>query len=394
MLSAGVAAKPASRAKSPAAVKQTAAQLLKFLGTGKVDGNNWRLNRHWVGTMKTVIANGPRAAGRKDEPVRFNVFADRSKPGTRNEDFPALMAAGKYGACYWTPFRRELPALADLRNREKLPGILKSFGDGHGDGWGMNDEMHWSESWLWFTLMGEDRIRVLSISASTLEKKGKQKELDGIEVREGIFRPSDPADPEDVRNFPSYEVEEAKRQAEIDAKDDGYPEPLRSYLKAKHDPRGSGLKIWFAAVRKFRANPDGALLKQLVARMDESESTGLISIEIPEMIKTLFHDETAIFEKEIGGWNEEERQQAQALLLDALPEATNRESLEMAVELATRETGVGPRKTDIDALNVKPTRFEIPATIPRSSFDLKSSTARRAGEILRAEILGRWKKGK
>lgn len=167
-----------------------------------------------------------------------------------------------------------------------------------------------------------------------------------------------------------------------------------SYLKAKHDPRGSGLKIWFAAVRKFRANPDGALLKQLVARLDESESTGLMSIEIPEMIKTLFHDETATFEKDIGGWNAKKRQRAQALLLDALPEATNRESLEMAVELAIRETRVGPVKTDMDTLNVKPTRFEIPATIPRSSLDLETCPVRRAGEILRDEILGRWKKGK
>src|SRR5687767_8387000 len=83
MLPGDLAAKPASKAVKPAAGEQTAAQLLEFLGGGKRDGNNWRLHRHWVGTMKTVVANGARATGEKDEPVRFNAFASRPKSGTR-----------------------------------------------------------------------------------------------------------------------------------------------------------------------------------------------------------------------------------------------------------------------------------------------------------------------
>ena len=406
MLPAGLAAKPASKAASSTANEQTAAQLLEFLGGGKEDKNAWqgtsRLNRPWVGTMKTVIANGRYKDDQdiaKDEPVRFEAFDSSTKRRGQKQGIPALMAALRYGFTNVTKYRRTLPSNEDLQNQDKLPGILQSFGESQSwiSIWGdMDGKLHWMECWVWFTPMEDSRLRVLRIAASFVEQNGKPKKLDALSVREGFFRPSDPADPKDARDFPSEEENEAKRQAVIDAEDDALPEPLRSYLRANHAPGGSDrMDIWFAAIRKFRDKPDGILLKQIVARLDEAESTGGISIEIPMMFETLFHDST--FEKKIGGWKAKKRQQAGALLLHALPEADSDESLKKAVELALRETGVGSIKISSNDLEVDmSSRYAKngSATGSESSFTLKTPNVRRAGEILRDEILGRWKKGK
>lgn len=394
MTPAGLTAKPAATVKDSPSNEQKTGELLELLGGGKKDGSNWRLNRHWVGTLKPVVASKfykENKDSAKDEPVRFNVFDSFLKFGGHKEGFPALIAMGRHGFSQYAMHRSELPSTMDLQDKDKIAAILASFGDQHGwtDGWGSKDQMHWTEGWRWFTPLDGNRIRVLTVFAHVSRKAGEPKQIDELIVREGIFRPSGPSDAKAAKNFPSEDENETKRHGEIDAEDNMHPEPLRSYVRADHAPGDSNLKIWFAAVRKFRDNPEGTLLKQITARLDDG------TCEMSSMLETLFRHMT--FEKEIGGWNSKKQAQARALLLDALPEANSRESLGTAVELALRETGIGSIKIDTAELLV-----ELSSHYNRSggmactltAFELKSCSVRRAGEILRDDILRRWQKKK
>ena len=210
------------------------------------------------------------------------------------------------------------------------------------------------------------------------------KMIDEWIFREGRFRASDVGDPADAKAYPSEEERDAERQAEIDAKDDALPEPLRLYVKARHHPGDSDLKSWFSVVRGFREHPDAVLLQQMIARLDDG------TCEMSGMLNTLFQDHS--FDKKIGAWNPRQRQQARRFLLDALPSANNSHSLEDAAMLALRETGVCSVNIDTEELWSKmSSRYTKDGTTATFGLTLKSCHAARAGEILRDDIRRRWK---
>jgi hypothetical protein len=388
---AWVAVGAASENVTSPAQNLTSQQILKFLGDGKEEKDTWRLTRHWVGTLKVVDSsplyqNHERES--KDEPVRFNVFSSEMKMGIGaiRKGYPTLAAMGPHGFSKFACYRQDLPTIADLRNRGKIAATLESFGEQHGftDGWGGPDErMHWTEDWRWFTPDGADHLRVLTVFVHVSQARGKPKMIDEWIFREGRFRASDVADPADATAFPSEEEREAKRQAEIDAKDDALPEPLRSSMKARHHPGDSDLKSWFSVVRGFREHPDAVLLQQMIARLDDG------TCEMSGMLNTLFQVHS--FDKEIGAWNPRQRQQTRSFLLDALPCANNSHSLEDAAMLALRETGVCSVNIDTEELWSKmSSRYTKDGTTATFGLTLKSCHAARAGEILRDDIRRRW----
>ena len=370
--------------------EEQARRVLETLGGGEGRIGDWNLNlsRHWAGTMRVVSMSRlyqEDKIGTREELVRFNQFSARAFPAMDPASCPLLLATAKHSITRTAVYRSELPSAEDLKDQGKLLEIMKSFGAQHGwtDGWGSTQEMHTTEGWTWFTPVKGGKIRLLDVFVHVLQKTGRPKQVEEWLIKEGIFSSLDPAD----KSFPAEDEKEAKEEAEVDAKDSRLPEPLRSYVKARHKPGDSELKACFAVVRKFRSAPDGLLLKQLVARLDEG------TCEMSGMLGMLFRDTS--FEKHLGKWDRKKRHLARGLLLDALPLANSRESLESAVELALRETGVHTLNLDVAEVrtNLTSRYTKDDAEGSYDEFTVRGGVEE-AGKVIQNEIRRRWTKEK
>jgi len=181
LLIAGCAKPQNISEKTPVKNPPSAQQLVDSWGGGKENKGAWELNRHWVGTLKAVVTTGQyQSEGWKaqcaDVPIRFNTRLNRSHPEGTKQSPPILIAMSKTGSfSHSAVYRQILPAIEDLRAQDKITAILASFGKQHGwtDGWGGENEMHWTEGWQWFTHAGENQIRVLHVFAHVSQAKGK-----------------------------------------------------------------------------------------------------------------------------------------------------------------------------------------------------------------------------
>ncbi|TWU38727.1 hypothetical protein Q31b_38050 [Novipirellula aureliae] len=366
-----------------------AEKLVEMSGGGTKKGHSWTLKRHWVGELKEVVTTGGYQEGEflasdnKTTPVRLNVFDESLGFGGSKERYAALIAMGNRGFSTFAMHRETLPTNTDMRDSEKVDAILADFGNQHGftDGWGLGEVMHWTEGWSWFTIVDKDQIRMLRFFAHVSKKKEKPKQIDHLLVREGFLRLSDPSDAGELKRFPLASTEEDERQNEIDAKDALHPEPLRSLLKASHTPGDSELKAYFAAIRQFREQPNAELLNQLVANLDER------TCEFDGIADCLFGSE--VFEDKIGKWNPDKLREACKLLIEALPHANSRESMQDAVEIVLRESGIEKLRFRAEGININmESRYtETGRSSSYTRFDISSDKIRESGEIIRDELL-------
>ena len=361
----------------------TAAQLVESWGGGKYKDGGWELNQHWVGTLKVVIKSKLYEEGDKcfneDVAFRENALLD-SVP-------PTLIQFSANNRCSCSAvYRKDLPAIADLKDPKKARAILTSFGPSHCPTTGLvgDDTRHWTEGWDWFEPLAPNRIRVLSVGAHMVSIKYQPAEIEEWIVREGFLRQSNPNDPKDNAEFPPEDKLEAGRQALTEAEDNANPEPLRSFLKACHTPGDFDLNAYAAAIHAFREKPDATLLKQLVERRDEGPG------EVDSITKALFKNDS--LEKKIGAWKPENRRKAVGMLVDAIPFAKGRSLMSQATTLAILETGIGKIYLDSPELKIDITarRDDGSESYSCGSFDIHCSD-QRAGEIIRDEIYRLWK---
>jgi hypothetical protein len=112
-------------------------------------------------------------------------------------------------------YRKDLPAIADLKDPQKARAILTSFGPQHCPTTGLveGDTRYWTEGWAWFEPLAPNRIRVLSVFVHRVSIKNRPAEIEGWIVHEGFLRQSNPNDPKDNAEFPTEDRLAAGRQA-------------------------------------------------------------------------------------------------------------------------------------------------------------------------------------
>jgi hypothetical protein len=316
------------------------------------------------------------------------MLVDNFRFSGKEKSFIALFAKGGRFLHEIVMYRETLPSLDELRDPEKIRTILSEFGEQHRwtSGWGDPDEdWHWSESWCWFTVENDGRLRKLSVFTHVSQRNSEPKRIDDLLVREGYFRLSDPSNEDDLKEFPLPSTLKAERQRLIDERDDNNLEPLRSFLKARHKPGDSGLMEYFAAIRAFRKKPNEELLNQLIAQLDDG------TCEIKSMTETLFR---SYFDEKIGHWEPSKKKEACRLMINALPHANSSDSLNNALVIILAETGIESFEFNLNGIQVslKSTAGQFSYSFQSGRFNIGSKSIQQAGEAIRDDLLKRYDK--
>jgi hypothetical protein len=306
-----------------------------------VAGTEVRLSPEWVGTVKRVYLRDPEKIHKEDSPsnVRLNT-AVVFRHFARQKEPPLLQAVamGKHG--YNTgeapSYAAKLPTVKEIAEAESLAPLKKWFGPQHGvtDGWGGRQDMHWTEGWTWFTFESATELRLLNVFAHVHGKAGADDaKIEILVIREGVFRPADPASAKEKAKFKTREEQEADEEAARLKELEKYPLPLRALLEVDGRPDDPDLKMLAKALNALRAKPDAKLIAQLVRGL----GLGGESIRFHMLLEHLLTNDFV----KLKAWEPGTKRAAQRALVAALSEVTSHHGLDKAIELLLRSMGGG-----------------------------------------------------
>jgi hypothetical protein len=302
----------------------------------------YKLVPEWVGTVKRVHLRGGESIYKADEPENIRlthawISTPRESKGAASFlKVARLSKSGSYMGREAPIFMEKLPSSQEVAAMT-ADNLRKAFGNQHGftDAWGGPNGLNWTEGWTYFTFESPIRIRFMHVFAH-LEGQPKMKnpEIRIMEIREGYFRPANPASDEEKAKFKTAEelevIEEAKRRAGL-AK---FPEPLRSLLDERNRPGDSELAGYEKAINAVRARPDEKLIGQLVAALADDGTT-----EIEAILKDIYSA------KPIGltfkPWLRPQRTLAQRFLVNSLREAKSTLAFERTLGTLLESFGGG-----------------------------------------------------
>ena len=362
MLTIICSARSSGAGADPSATSLPKTNLLTFLGAldkGQLQvGTKFVLEPEWVGTVQRVYLYDEQHVSRDPSPwpIRFSHLVVHDGRGGRiiRGRMTDRGTLGSYLGSEGPLFTNALPPAQTVSEAKDLGDLQKLLGaqDGFSDGWGDGRRLHWTESWVRFTRDGSERLRYLYVFAmASGEKSGERAHIDLLDVREGFFRPADPASAEERLQFKTGAELFTGWNADRARAREKYPQPLRALVAARETPDDSDLIAYKRALNEIRKNPSPELFRQFTEWVDEGTR------EIHGMLEAVLFG--SFFKLE--PWDERQRTVALRTLTEALPNVKTPSALTDLLVLLLQARGGGALKLDIPGttatVDIKADRF-------------------------------------
>jgi hypothetical protein len=319
------------------------------------------VNPQWVGTVTIAAKHDPGNFYKEDTPEHMRIT--HAWMDQKNHLAAGRVAANRYAGSDVARYYETLPDAKDVAAARNLATLQRWFGPDHGFSGG------WSAGWVCFTVTKGGQLRWQNVFAH-LKHQGSPDPasvgIDIIAVREGILRVADPNSEEERKQFKTAEEIFAEAEAREKLKTDLHPEPLRSLVTAKKNPRDQDLADYAAALNEIRKNPDPRLFLQLAERMHEG------TLEMRGYVEDILTTRSDFLR--IKAWEPAPHAAALRHALAAMPSVEDAYTLEQLTEILLTSLGGGTMKLaepPID-IEIKVSRDGLRST--RRRFDVKDDT--------------------
>ena len=261
------------------------------------------LRPEWIGTVKPTAFHDKDGIYHDDKPddMRLN------KIGRDDKGRVEIARAREHsGTGLPAIYLKDLPSLEQMGKATTVAELRQWFGPQHGwtDGWGGEEEMHWTEGWTYFSTTDDGKLRWLSVFAHVVgNPKGKADDIkiEILHVNEGLFQKADPKSEAEKLKYKTAEELEAVAEAARASERGKLPRPLRDLVAADEKQDDSDLAALTDVMDAIRLNPQPELFNQLAERIDEG------TCSLPMLLEGIL-GETLYFK--LKPWTPEKKQTA------------------------------------------------------------------------------------
>lgn len=335
-----------------------------------------RLNRHWVGEVKSrsgeIVGMRLEKASIRDGVIML--YRTDSRGAHAGSDSPVYRTT--------IPNDQKLAECRTIADLDKLLGESPLlFG---GSAWGDGTNLHGTANRVCVGNFDGETLEYLSVFVSTIQKKEGDKWGERVinefrEMRRGKLRPENPDSEDEKRQFPTGDELSRQRDEKKSQERQRYPEPLRSLLAAGEAPGDSDLAVLKAAIEKIRNEPDPILFRQLVEEMHEG------TLRIRMLLEEIVLDDPMILE--LREWEPAKREIAFQALVDAFPQV-RKDELGTLASILLRMIGGGTIEFD-DGTE----KHRVTVTITKNGLQQSFGSAETAPSLeeTRQEFLKRYR---
>jgi hypothetical protein len=356
---------PATPHQGQSAEPAPAANLLEAIRAGDIPHKSPHpVNPQWVGTVRITAKHDPTNFYKEDQPQDIRIthaWMDRE-----NRLNAGRVAVNRYTVSDVARYYATLPDAEDVAAARNLAALRALFGPDHGfsDGW--------SAGWVCFTTTKDGQLRWMNVFAHLrdLSSDPEAVRIDTIAVREGIFRVADPNSEEQRKQFKTAEEIFAEAEAREKLKTNLHPEPLRSLVAAKKNPRDDDLAHYVSALNAIRSNPDPRLFLQLVERMHEG------TLEMRGYLEDILGPRSDFLK--IKAWEPAPHAAALRHTLAAMPNVEDSHTLTQLSAILLTSLGGGVMKLDDPPIDLEIKVAEHSFSSTQRRFDVQDGTLKPA----------------